>query len=176
MEGCHYMYETTGVVDESFFKSIKYDVIPKKNKRIIRCCNMIVFLCMITCVFLKLLLPFIVSFFGLIIFCITYHLVLQKAFKLSVQRLKETTNKESYVVTTKFLEDGVVILTDYNEEEKIFKYNNLDSLVETKTCYLLFTKALQYIIIFKEQLTKSDKKDLIDFLKNKSVKIDVYKT
>ena len=101
--------------------------------------------------------------------------MLQKSFKLSVQRLKETTNKESYVVTTKFLEDGVVILNDYNEEEKIFKYNNLDSLVETKTCYLLFTKALQYIIIFKEQLTESDKKDLIDFLKNKSVKIDVYK-
>lgn len=31
-------------------------------------------------------------------------------------------------------------------------------MVETKTCYLLFTKASQYIIVFKEQLTESEKK------------------
>ena len=29
------MYETSGVIDESFFQLIKYDIIPKKIKKII---------------------------------------------------------------------------------------------------------------------------------------------
>jgi|MucameStandDraft_1065616.scaffolds.fasta_scaffold00723_17 hypothetical protein len=172
LERGNFMYETSGVIDESFFQLIKYDIIPKKIKKIIACCCMIIFLCIIACAFFKLLLAFIVSVSGLVMFCITYYLVLKRTLKLSVQRLKETTNRESYVVTTKFLEDGVVILTDYSEEEKFFKYNNLDTLIETKICYLLFTKSLQYIIVFKEQLTESEKKGLIEFLKSKSIKID----
>ena len=37
---------------------------------------------------------------------------------------------------------------------------------------MLFTPPLQYIIVFKEQLTESEKKGLIEFLKSKSIKID----
>ena len=119
LERGNFMYETSGVIDESFFQLIKYDIIPKKIKKIIACCCMIIFLCIIACAFFKLLLAFIVSVSGLVMFCITYYLVLKRTLKLSVQRLKETTNRESYVVTTKFLEDGVVILTDYSEEENL---------------------------------------------------------
>lgn len=166
------MYETSGIVDESFLQSIKYDIIPKKGKRVVACCCIIIFILMIVCAFSKMILLFIIAFSGLVALCITYYLVVKRTLKLSVQKLKETTNKESYVITTKFLDDGIVVLTDYSKEEKFIKYIYLDSLVETKTCYLLFTKALQYVIVFKENLTESEKIGLIKFLKNKSIRID----
>ena len=35
LERGNFMYETSGVIDESFFQLIKYDIIPKKIKKII---------------------------------------------------------------------------------------------------------------------------------------------
>lgn len=169
-------FETTGEIDKNILKEIKPYFISKKKKIVFAC-----FLAVFNCV---MLIDFIINndqgriWFAAILDIILiaeYFIILNTQLKIYNKRLKETIGTDSVTYTTSFDEVGVNIKNHATNGSGNIKYSDVNRIVETRNTFMIITKANQFTLVFKECLKDAQKKEIIEFLKDKCKDIKLLK-
>ena len=170
------MYKTTGMIDKTFYESIKYHVYPKKGMGLLKACITILILCYLLFAFwlrdLKWACICVFSI-SLYVFFILYSL--KKYKKINMNRMQESYHTDSMDMSTEFTEESIIISSSVRQDPTKIYYQDISRVILTPNYYLIFTKAEQLICVFANQLQAGDRSELINFLKVKAPKMKVYK-
>ena len=160
------MFKTTGVVNKDFVNEIRRYLLPTYVK-------------VVMALFPLLFLPFfsyrsvvhiVCNIFVLCLMFVAvvgaYVMRMNKLVKLQLDRIFESTGTYEVEYTVFFEEDGIVIQNHSTGANIKTKYDVMRKLVKCKSYYVLFTASRQYVPIFVECLSDTEKEELIAFLKS----------
>lgn len=163
------MHETTGIIDEPLLRSIGKNLLSPRTRLVhgIFCtlCAVMVFLHIYTrdprgALFFLLLLA---------VLLIERVLLLRKTLKVNLARLRETCGSERVTYTTRLEETGIRGENHITHASTVIPYEHFVQLAETDTAYLLFTRARQFLPVFKSGL--EDPQAFLDDLKSRPTHI-----
>ncbi len=160
------MFETTGIIDRTFYHQVKSTLLETKHKVLFFGFAALFLLC---AVFLDLSMIFIA---GAAILVGEYFWVQNRTIKMSLGRLKERVGSESVKTTTRFLDDCVEITYEGETTETVaVRYDVFKSIIKHDVAYILRTEFKQAVMIFRENMTPEEEEKLFAFLKTKPTKI-----
>lgn len=170
------MYKTSGIIDKTFYKSIKYHVYPKKETDLLKICIALLFLCYLLFAFWFRDLEWVcICVFNISLFAVLPFYILKKYIKINMNRMQENYHTDSMNVSTEFTEESIILFSSVRQDPMQIYYQDISGMVLTQKYYLIFTKAEQMICVFLDQLQERDRLGLIGFLKEKAPKIKIYK-
>ncbi len=170
------MYKTSGIIDKTFYESIKYHVYPKKGTGLLKICIALLFLCYLLFAFWLRDLEWVcICVFNISLFAFLPYYILKKYIKINMNRMQENYHTDSMNVSTEFTEESIILFSSVRQDPMQIYYQDISGMVLTQKYYLIFTKAEQMICVFLDQLQERDRLGLIGFLKEKAPKIKIYK-
>ena len=164
------MFETTWTIDKKFYDRYWRLLYSGLIKRFVFFWVCYVIFCMIFVSFIP-----VVAIVSAVLMAIILSLFAFKSIsrykKINLKRVSEMTGKVSYLQTSRFEEDGVVI-KDYlcNSTIKIV-YNNFVKFKKTNDVWFLFTSTGLFVPIFVENFSEEEKRDLLIFLEERLVDV-----
>lgn len=159
------MFKTTGKLNKEFFNNIKAFITPPAQK------YLSIFMVAIACLFSAFTFYFqhyqytvlFILFIPLII--LEFYLLRNKAIKVNLKRMVETTGKDEYEYTVFFEDDGVVVENHSTGATAKIAFDKFIKLGKCDCSYVLLTKTHQIIPIFIDCLSDCEKEELLSFLK-----------
>lgn len=170
------MYKTTGIIDKTFYESIKYHLYPKRRMGLLKFCITILTLYYLLSAFLiRDLVSACIGVFGISLYTFTIFYTVKKYIKINMSRMQERYHLDSMDMSTEFTEEAIIISSSVHQDPTQIYYQDISRVVLTPKYYLIFTKAEQLIFVFTDQLQERDRLGVMGFLKEKTPKIKVYK-
>ena len=170
------MYKTTGIIDRTFYESIKYHAYPKKGSHFLKICITVLTICYLLFAFWMKDFEFAcITMITFSLYTVLFWYIGKKYVKINLRRMQESFHTDSMDMSTEFTEEGMVISSSIRQEPTCIYYENVSRVVVTSKYYLIFTKAEQLICVFAEQLPRKDQLELLHFLKGKVPKLKVYR-
>ena len=163
------MYETTGIIDEPLLRSIGKNLLSPRIRLVhgIFCalCAAMAFLNIYTrepgrALFFLLLLA---------VLLIERILLQRKTLKTNLARFREVCGSDQITYTTRLEEAGIRGENHATHASTVIPYEHFVQLAETDTAYLLFTRARQFLPVFKSDL--ADPQAFLDDLKSRPTNI-----
>lgn len=164
------MFETRGNIDREILYELSKYTIGGRKKKLLFGAAILCSIFSIMCVMTKNYLLVIISFIGAISLIAEYYHVRKRIVEMQMQRNRDM-NMEFQTFHSSFENEGIQIF-DYEEKVAFtFPYDKFLLFKETAKVYALFTESYIYVVVFKDQLTGAQQKELLEFLKNKLTKI-----
>ncbi|MBU3107354.1 YcxB family protein [Clostridium gasigenes] len=160
------MFETTGIINDEVLKELKNYLVPSKLKIFIKIMVIICALLGLISIFISGVLP-VIFFLAAGIFIAEYFYAINKFYKTVMHRMEETVGKMETKYKVYFDEVGAIVNNLDTGAKGHMKYNIFVRFVETPNVYVIFTKANQFIIIFKNCLDEGKVNDFKIFIKEK---------
>ena len=165
------MFKTEGRIDKQFYGRIgRYFYTPKS--RIIRAVYIICALIFAVLAYLRhiYIISILVLACAVIIFLEAY-ITKRWYIKDLFRSLKETSGVDAALFIVVFEDDRVRVTNKISGDEDSFEYPGFIKFASTDSEMLLFTKSWQMVPVFKTELTGTEQRELIDFLKAKCTAI-----
>lgn len=160
------MFETTGILNEEVLKILKkYSISPRLK-------NFLKIFAIISAIFALICIPVSLKFsiffaFLVLVFILEYFLAVNIFYKKSLFIMKENTGLNEYCYKVFFDETGAVVNNLSIGATVQLKYDAFVRIEEINNMYVLFTKANQYIIVFKDCLDNKQVNDFKTFIKER---------
>lgn len=153
------LFETTSIITADTFKELKKHLLMPWQRIIIPVLMVICLVFLVLSILMKWHFLTVAFIAFLIILPIEYHWLLNRNVKISSKRMRETANADSMTYTTSLHEAGVVVKNHVTQGTATISYDNIVRLAETKSAYILFTKANQFIPFNKTELEQKGERD-----------------
>lgn len=160
------MFETTGILNEEVLKILKkYSISPRLK-------NFLGIFAIISAIFALICIPVSLKFsvffaFLVLVFILEYFLAVNIFYKKSLSIMKESTGLNEYCYKVFFDETGAVVNNLSIGATVQLKYDAFVRIEEIRNMYVLFTKANQYVIVFKDCLDNKQVNDFKMFIKER---------
>lgn len=165
------MFETTGELNENTLKELG-----KHLSAPIQRFYRIFFICVFSCAAVWMVVVQKGVFAGIfavgaLFMCAEHYAINKRYIKIIADRLREMNDTATATYTTSFGDDGVHSINHVSGGHAILQYQSLCRIAETEHFYALFTKAAQFVTVFKSGLNDGQRQELISYLKTKPTKI-----
>lgn len=165
------MFETTGELSESTLQELKKHLFAPAQ-RMFYLIFAIIFACgALIMAFAKQGLLATIFAVGAAMMILEYLVIGHKYVKTNSNRLREISKTASITYTSSFGDDGVHNINHATGGNATIPYDCLCRMAETAHYIALFTKAAQFILVFKSGLNDRERAELIALLKTKPTKI-----
>ena len=167
------MYETFGTFNANFIKEMKHYLIPTKGKYVVSWCYIILLIGLFTSIKASDTLR-VTEACGtiLLLFC-SYHFIINKNANDKIRKSIKLSQGQSIIVSTKFDEDAILVISNEDTEPISVAYTHLDKMIWTKKYILIYTKDANLITVYRQQLTSPEESELLSFIKTKAPQIKI---
>lgn len=158
-------FETTGVIDETVTQEVYAHMLSKERRYGLIGCIVVPAVLAIVCVMWSYETLGAVAFTAAALITYYAYIVRRQGVQISIARLRESYDSEEYRVTTWFDESGITTQNHVTNGVGSIRSAHYSRIVETKRLFILFTKANQITIVFKDCLDEAEQAAFISFLK-----------
>lgn len=159
-------FKTTGTLNESMVREVNTCMLSKEQRYTLIGCIIIFALLFMYCIARRYEILGAVVFTSAIFLVYYYTYVLKKqSLKLNIARLREISGAEGYQMSTWFDHTGINIQNYMTNATSKIQAVHFRRVAETENLYIIFTKANQYMLVFKNCLDEAQRKLFIAFLK-----------
>lgn len=160
-------FETQSVISEDTFQELKKYLMSRKQRSALITLRLLAICLFVAAIFARSYFFMGLMAIAVIIFILEYLLILNKHVKTNIKKMQETIHAKECEYTTLFCDAGFKIKNHATNAMATIAYDDINRFVETKTCYVLFTKTNQFGIVNKSVIDEAGKKEeLIRFLKH----------
>ena len=164
------MFKTNGTIDKEFLEGLGCTMMEKWRDRgmIVGAIACLAFA--VVCLVFSFWLPAIIGAIGFCVFLWERMIIENTTIRNTLRNLEKTTGSASLKASTKFTDEGFVVMSD-GYEPTVIKYEELKSIRESSHAYVIKATNGMTSFVFKDGLKPEDQQKLIDFLKSKPTKI-----
>lgn len=170
------MFETSGYYDETFIQSTKYYFFSMKKKILVGFACVLWLAWMISAKINSNMSLFFICLVGIFAIEGVYFYLVNQTAKIKIKQMLEVSNGQKVKTVTTFEEDGINIFADGTDKILFIPYDQLVKVEKVKKYYFIYTRAMNVIVVYLEQLTDQEREEVLSFLKRKApqIKIDKY--
>ena len=167
------MYETFGTFDANYMKEMKHYLIPTKGKLVVSWCYIILLIGLFANIKASDTQK-VVEACGviLLLFC-SYHFIINRNVNNKISKSVKLSQGQSVIVSTKFDEDAILVISNEDTEPISVAYTHLDKLIKMKKYILIYTKDANLITVYRQQLSSQEENKLLSFIRTKAPQIKI---
>jgi len=155
------MFEINTVMNEGALREIKYHLISTGRRIAILLIILAAVVMLILGIVVQSAFLTAVAAIAVLVFILEYFWLLNRNVKVFLKRVEETAHTREYRYSTSFLDSGMQIINHTTGSNTTISYGDIKRVKETRSFYLVFTKAGQFTLLDRMAIDVAGKKEAL---------------